>query len=150
MKACEEASARTLAAVFEELSVAEVAPEGMLLKTNMVVPGKESGELASPAQVAEATLRVFSAILPEKLAGQAFLSGGQSEIEATENLNAMYAFGAPRLPLTFSYGRALQDSALKTWAGREENAPAAQAKLLHRAKMNSLAAQGKYSAELER
>lgn len=150
MKTCEEVSARTLAAVFEEIAAAGVALSGMVLKTNMVVPGKESGEPASPAQVAEATLRVFNKVLPEGLAGQAFLSGGQSETEATENLNAMYAFGAPRWPLTFSYGRALQDSALKQWGGKAENVPAAQQKLLHRAKMNSLAAQGKYSADLER
>lgn len=149
MAACEEASARTLKAVFEELAAADVALEGMILKTNMVVPAKESGEKATSAQIAEATLRVFNSILPDTLAGQAFLSGGQSEVEATENLNAMYAQGAPRWPLTFSYGRALQDSALKRWAGKRENVPGAQAILLHRAKMNSLAAQGTYAPSME-
>lgn len=146
---CEETSEKTLRAVFEELARAGVALEGMVLKTNMVVPGKESGESMSPAQVAEATLRVFNRVLPENLAGQAFLSGGQSEIEATENLNAMYMNGTPKWPLTFSYGRALQDSALKTWAGKKENVVAAQAVLLHRAKMNALAAKGMYSPEAE-
>src|SRR3989344_958711 len=149
MARCEEASEQTLTAVFAALGRALVALEGMVLKTNMIVPGKESGEKASVQQVADATLRVFKKVLPANLAGQAFLSGGQSEEEATAHLNAMVAAGPLPWPLTFSYGRALQESALKVWGGKAENVPAAQAALLHRAKMNSLAAQGKYDPSLE-
>jgi fructose-bisphosphate aldolase, class I len=149
MARCEEVSKATLTAVFSAIQKKGVLHEGMVLKTNMVVPGKKSGETASAAQVAEATLRVFNAVLPADLAGQAFLSGGQKDVEATENLNAMYASGSPAWPLTFSYGRALQDSPLRTWAGKSENVAAAQKTLLHRSKMNFLAAQGKYSPEME-
>lgn len=149
MARCEEVSKATLAAVFAAIEKKGVLLEGMILKTNMVVPGKKSGESATAEQVAEATLRVFNAVLPSALAGQAFLSGGQKDVEATENLNAMYAAGNPKWPLTFSYGRALQDMPLKTWAGKAENVAAAQKALLHRSKMNFLAAQGKYAREME-
>jgi len=147
MDACAEASERTLTAVFEELQKAGVATEGMILKTNMVIPAKESGRKASPAQIAEATLSLFKKVLPGTLPGEAFLSGGQSEIEATENLNAMNTSGPLPWKLTFSYGRALQDSALKQWQGKKENVAAAQKAFLHRAHMNSLASMGKYSGE---
>ncbi len=146
---CEEVSEKTLTYVFEELQKAGVAPEGMILKTNMVVPGKESGEKLSPAQIAEATIRVFKKTLPNALPGQAFLSGGQSEIEATENLNAMHQLGKLPWHLSFSYGRALQDSALKKWNGKAENIAVAQKVFIHRAKMNSLATLGEYSKDIE-
>lgn len=152
--ACERASERTLTAVFEELAEAHVAFDGMILKTNMVIPGKEhpSGK-ASPDEIANRTIALFKKILPEELPGEAFLSGGQSEIEATENLNAMNTppAGGGDLPwnLTFSYGRALQDSALKAWNGKTENMAAAQKLFLHRAKMNSLATLGKYDSSME-
>ncbi len=147
MKRCEEVSERNLTFVFEELAKAEVALEGMILKTNMVVPGKKSGEAMVPEKVAEATARLFRKALPDGLTGEAFLSGGQSEIEATENLNAIAKLGPFPWKLSFSYGRALQDSALKAWAGKEENVEAAQKILLHRAKMNGLATLGKYTGE---
>lgn len=147
MARCEEVSEKVLRAVFEELNAAGVLIEGMILKTNMIVPGKESGEKATPEQVAEATLRVFSTVLPRNLPGQAFLSGGQSEIEATANLNAIAKRGPHPWKLTFSYGRALQDSALKAWGGKLENVAEAQKIFLHRARMNSLAALGKYTGE---
>jgi fructose-bisphosphate aldolase, class I len=150
MARCEEVSEKTLTYVFEELQAARVAPEGMILKTNMVIPGKESGEKVSPAQIAEATLKVFKKVLPNGLPGQAFLSGGQSEVEATENLNAMHQNGELPWQLSFSYGRALQDGALKIWQGKPENIKAAQQILIHRAKMNSLATLGKYSPEMEK
>jgi len=149
IEACEEASERTLRAVFEELKKAGVAPEGMILKTNMVIPGKESGAKAAPETIAELTTALFERVLPDELPGQAFLSGGQSEIEATENLNAMNMEGPFPWKLSFSYGRALQDSALKTWGGKPENIPAAQEAFYHRAKMNSLATLGKYTSEME-
>lgn len=154
IEACEEASERTLRAVFEELKKAGVAPEGMILKTNMVIPGKESGTKAAPEKIAELTIALFKKILPDTLPGQAFLSGGQSEIEASANLNAMNnpPAGGGKLPwkLSFSYGRALQDSALKTWGGKPENIPAAQKAFYHRAKMNGLATLGEYTEEAEK
>jgi fructose-bisphosphate aldolase, class I len=133
--------------VFEELKNAGVAPEGMILKTNMVIPGKESGPKAAPESIAQKTVALFKKVLPNELPGQAFLSGGQSEVEATANLNAMNVHGKLPWKLSFSYGRALQDSALKTWAGKAENIPAAQKVFYHRAKMNGLATLGKYTGE---
>lgn len=150
MARCEEVSEKTLTYVFEELQAARVAPEGMILKTNMVIPGKEFGEKVLAAQIAEATLRVFKKVLPNGLPGQAFLSGGQSEVGATENLNAMHQNGELPWQLSFSYGRALQDGALKIWQGKPENIKTAQQTLIHRAKMNSLATLGKYTPEMER
>lgn len=144
---CEEVSERTLTAVFNAIVEQGVAIEGMILKTNMVVPGTESGERASVSQVADATLRVFYKVLPKNLPGQAFLSGGQSEVEATANLDAINKRGPHPWNLTFSYGRALQDSALKTWAGKAENVHAAQQAFLKRAKLNSMAAYGQYDGE---
>lgn len=141
---CEKASGRVLTAVFEELRNAGVAMDGMILKTNMVIPGKENGK-ATPEEIAKRTIAEFKKILPNDLPGQAFLSGGQSEIEATENLNAMNVMGPLPWNLTFSYGRALQDSALRQWNGKTENVAAAQKVFLHRAKMNSLATKGEYS-----
>lgn len=143
---CEEVTERVLAAVFEELKSAGVALEGIILKPNMVVPGSESPK-ATPEQVAEATLRVFNKVVPKEVPGIAFLSGGQSEVEATANLNAMNAKGPHPWKLSFSYGRALQDSALKMWAGKAENSAAAQQALLKRAQMNSLATRGRYEGE---
>jgi fructose-bisphosphate aldolase class I len=145
----EDASERILTALFEELRAAGVALSGTILKTSMVLPGKESGVKASPAQVAEATLRVFTKCLPPELAGEAFLSGGQGDIEATENLNAINQKRGLPWPLTFSYARALQDGATKTWKGDPANLMAAQKIFLHRAKMNSLASLGQYSSEFE-
>lgn len=146
----EEASEKILSALFEELKNAGVILEGTILKTSMVLPGKQSGQKSSPAEVAEATLRVFKKVLPKELAGIAFLSGGQGEIEATENLNALNQRGKQLWPLTFSYARALQDGATKAWAGKQENMEKAQKTFMHRAKMNSLASQGKYSTEMEK
>ncbi len=146
----EAASEKILTALFSELKVAGVATEGIILKTSMVIPGKGSAQKATPEQVAEATLRVFKKILPNELVGQAFLSGGQSELEATANLNAMHKTGDLPWALTFSFARALQDGATKTWQGKKENFEAAQKVFMHRAKMNSLASLGKYSAEMEK
>ncbi len=147
MARCEEVSTKVLTAVFEELKNAAVALEGMILKPNMIVPGSESGTKATPEDVADATLRVFHASVPHEMSAIAFLSGGQSDVDATANLNAMNAKGPHPWKLTFSYGRALQDSALKTWAGKPENVTSAQAVFLKRAQMNSLAAKGQYIGE---
>jgi fructose-bisphosphate aldolase class I len=147
LEVCRDATERTLVAVFEELKNAGVAIEGMILKPNMVIPGKESGAKATPEEVAKATTDLFKKVLPPNLPGVVFLSGGQSEVEATENLNAMNQLGALPWPLSFSYGRALQSSALKKWNGDPANVAAAQELFIHRAKMNGLAAMGKYAGE---
>jgi fructose-bisphosphate aldolase class I len=146
----ESASERILTALFEELKNAGVAPEGAILKTSMVIAGKGAAKQSAPEEVAEATVRLFKKVLPENLAGEAFLSGGQSEIQATQNLNAVHRQGELPWPVTFSYARALQDGATKTWMGLPENLEAAQKVFMHRAKMNSLASQGKYTEELEK
>lgn len=147
---CEEVSLLTLSALFEELKNAGVAMEAMILKTNMVLPGKDSGKRSTPEQVSRATLDTFRKVLPSDLAGVAFLSGGQGELEATANLNAMHQTGELPWPLTFSYARALQDGATNAWQGKPENLEAAQKVFLHRAKMNSLASQGNYTLEMEK
>lgn len=144
-----EASTKILTALFEELKNAGAFIEGVILKTSMVLPGKKSGSKASPEEVAKHTIEVFTQVLPKELAGVVFLSGGQGDIEATENLQAINALGKQPWPLTFSYARALQDAATQTWAGKAENMEAAQKVFMHRAKMNSLASLGKYSSDLE-
>lgn len=144
-----EATERTLEAVFEELENTGVFIEGMILKPNMVLHGKESGKKATPDEVAEATLKVFKKVLPDDLPGVTFLSGGQSEEEATENLQAINTMGPFPWNLTFSFGRALQASALKAWSGKKENIKHAHTALHHRKKMNSLATLGKYHKKME-
>jgi fructose-bisphosphate aldolase class I len=144
---CGKVSERVLTALFEELKNAGVAIEGMVLKTNMVVPGKQSGEAMEASKVADMTLVLFKKILPDNLLGQAFLSGGQSEVEATANLNEMNKRGPFPWKLSFSYGRALQDSALVTWGGKPENVALAQVAFIERAKKNSLATLGTYQGE---
>jgi fructose-bisphosphate aldolase class I len=146
---CAEVSEKTLRYLFEELEKAGVVIEGTILKTNMVVPGKESTKKVSPQEVAEATAALFKRVLPPNLPGCAFLSGGLSEVDATAFLDAMNKMGKFPWQLSFSYGRALQDSALKIWNGKAENVAAAQAKFLHRAKMNGLATLGQYSSDRE-
>ncbi len=146
---CAAASERTLSILFEELKNSGVAVQGLILKTNMVIPGKESNQQVTPEQIAQATIELFKKVLPDNLPGEVFLSGGQSEVEATDNLNIINQKGPFPWQLSFSYGRALQDSALKIWNGQTKNVKAAQAQFIHRAKMNSLASVGKYTKELE-
>ncbi len=145
---CHEVTSRTLHLVFEELDRQGVALDGMLLKPNMVISGKGCPTQAAPAEVAERTIDCFLGHVPAMVPGIVFLSGGQSEVEATENLNAINQIGGP-WPLSFSYGRALQASALQAWRGDAENVQTAQAAFLHRARMNALAAAGQWSAVLE-
>src|SRR4051812_37429424 len=141
---CEEVTEMMLNLVFQELFSARVALEGMLLKPNMVVPGKDSRKQVAIEEVAEATLRTLKRTVPSAVPGIVFLSGGQSDVLATRHLNAMNRLGSAPWQLSFSYGRALQDSALKAWSGRKENVVKAQAALHHRAHSNSLATSGKY------
>lgn len=139
-----------LRSVFDELYDAGVKLEGMVLKPNMVVPGQSSPHLASPEEVADKTLKVLKACVPAAVPGIAFLSGGQADELATEHLSLMNATGKLPWKLTFSYGRALQAAALKAWGGKAENVAAAQKAFTHRAKMNALAAQGKWDRKLEK
>jgi len=138
-----------LKTVFQDLYEARVALEGMVLKPNMVVPGKMSGKRAAVAEVAEKTVRVLKACVPAAVPGIAFLSGGQSDQEATAHLDAMNKLGALPWRLTFSYGRALQAAPQKAWSGKSENVAAAQRAFAHRARMNGLAALGQWKADLE-
>ena len=119
-----------------------------LLKPNMVISGKGCSEQAPAARIAELTIECFLTHVPAAVPGIVFLSGGQSEVEATENLNAINQIGGP-WPLSFSYGRALQQSALSAWGGEAANVEAAQEAFVHRARMNALAAAGDWKAELE-
>lgn len=137
---------RVLVAVYDALAVCGVMLEGTLLKPNMVTPGVDSGIKATPEDVAYYTVRTFSRTVPAAVAAITFLSGGMSEEEASLNLNAINAIPMERKPwvLTFSFGRALQASTLKTWGGKEENVKAAQAVLFERAKANGMAQLGKY------
>jgi fructose-bisphosphate aldolase class I len=135
--------------VFEQLFYQRVALEGMILKPNMVVPGKKSPKPASVEEVAEKTLRVLKACVPAAVPGIAFLSGGQSDEEATAHLDAVNKLGPLPWRVTFSYGRALQSAPQKTWSGKPENVGAAQRAFVHRARMNGLATLGKWKADLE-
>ena len=149
---CEEVTERTLNAVYEALYLNRVVLERSVLKPSMVISGKECPAQAGVEEVAERTVRILKRTVPAAVAGIVFLSGGQSDELATKHLNAMnrmYAGQAP-WPLSFSYGRALQQPSLKAWKGAVANVAAGQAALLHSARMNSLARAGRYSAELER
>lgn len=145
-----QASEKMLAVLFEQLQKADAVLEGAILKTSMVISGKESGEKETPDDIAKDTIELFKKILPPSLAGVVFLSGGQKEIQATENLNAMHLLRPLPWPVTFSYSRALEESAIITWQGKKEHIPAAQKVFLHRAKMNSLASLGKYRQDMEK
>jgi fructose-bisphosphate aldolase class I len=147
---CEEVTGAVLHAVFGALREQGVVLEGMLLKPNMVVPGKESSCPASIQEVAISTLRCFRRHVPVAVPGIVFLSGGQEERVATAHLNAINQLpGAKPWTISFSYGRALQDPALEAWHGRAGNLMAAQRALCHRAQCNSAASRGAYTDEME-
>ncbi len=150
MATCERVTKWILTETFQELFIAKVALEGIVLKPNMIVPGKKSGKPASVDAVAEATVRVLKNCVPGAVPGIAFLSGGQSDEEATAHLDAMNKIGNLPWALTFSYGRALQAAPQKAWSGKAENVAAAQRAFMHRAKMNSLAALGQWKADMEK
>jgi fructose-bisphosphate aldolase class I len=146
---CEEVTNVVLESVFAHLNAARIVLEGMVLKPNMVIAGKKSAKKSSPEQVAEATVRTLKRHVPAAVPGIAFLSGGQSPAEATLHLSLMNAAGPLPWPLTFSYGRALQDNALKAWGGSQAGFAAGQKQLFIRAKLNGLAAGGAYTSALE-
>jgi fructose-bisphosphate aldolase class I len=145
-----DVTSRTLHAVFTELRDQRVHFEGTLLKPNMVLSGYDCGDQAGAEEVAERTLQCFRRHVPAAVPGIVFLSGGQSDEDATAHLNAMNASEPHPWQLSFSYGRALQAPALKAWGGEPGNVEAARAAYLHRARMNGLARSGDYSEELEK
>ena len=141
---CEGVTEWILKEVFQELYFAGVKLEGMILKPNMVVPGKKCAKQNSVEEVAERTVKVLKRCVPPAVPGIAFLSGGQSDLDATAHLSVMNALGKLPWALTFSYGRALQAAPQKAWSGKTENIGAGQAAFAHRALMNSLASLGKW------
>ncbi len=147
---CVEVTTWVLKETFQQLFYNRVALEGMVLKPNMAVPGKKSGKRASVEEVADKTLRVLKECVPAAVPGIAFLSGGQSDEEATAHLDAMNKMGPLPWRVTFSYGRALQHAPQTAWSGKSENTAAAQRAFAHRAMMNSLATAGQWKADLER
>jgi fructose-bisphosphate aldolase class I len=146
---CFDVSRRTLLSLYEQLHAYRIDLPGSLLKTNMVVPGKKCATQATPQQIAELTLRNFRETVPVAVPGIVFLSGGQDDIPATENLNEMNKLGPHAWELSFSYGRALQAPSLKAWKGEPANVEAGQRELLHRARCNGAARDGSYSKEME-
>jgi len=147
---CEEVTGQVLHAVFGALFDQKVSLEGMLLKPNMIISGMKCARQASVEEVALATVRCLSRHVPAAVPGIVFLSGGQSHVAATAHLSAINRLDAPKpWKLSFSYGRALQDEALKAWLGKNENLPRAQEVFYHRAKCDSAAALGKYTEEME-
>ena len=147
---CEEESEKTLATLFNELTWHDVSLEHVILKASMVVSGKENARQAGVQEVAERTLKVLKRTVPAALPGVVFLSGGQTDENATAHLDAMNRIGGAPWPLTFSYSRALQAVALNTWRGSGANVGSAQSAFHHRAHMNSLAAKGQWKKELEK
>jgi fructose-bisphosphate aldolase class I len=147
---CYQVTEWVLKETFMQLYYQKVALEGIVLKPNMVVPGRKSAKKASVAEVAEKTVRLLKGCVPAAVPGIAFLSGGQSDEEATAHLDAMNKIGGLPWALTFSYGRALQAAPQKTWAGKSENVAAAQRAFTHRARMNGLAALGQWKQDLEK
>ena len=148
---CEKVTTMTLESVYHELYAQRVALEGTLLKPNMVLPGKEHDPRSSVADVAEATVRTLARCVPAAVPGIVFLSGGQSDEDATAHLNAMNALDTtPPWQLSFSYGRALQSPALKAWSGKAENAKRASGALHHRARLNGEARYGRYNPDMEK
>ena len=147
---CAEITEFMLKETFQQLYYQKVPLEGMVLKPNMAIAGKKSAKKASVQEVAEKTVRMLKNCVPGAVPGIAFLSGGQSDEEATAHLDAMNRIGGLPWKLTFSYGRALQAAPQKAWSGKSENVAAAQRAFSHRAKMNGLASLGQWKADLEK
>jgi fructose-bisphosphate aldolase class I len=149
LQRCAETTEIVLKELFKALEEHKVKLEYTILKPNMVLPGKDCDDQSTNDAISEATFEILKRSVPSAVPCINFLSGGQTPIESTTRLNALNLLGDKPWILSFSYGRALQEPAIKTWQGKEENITKAQEMLLHRAKMNSLATQGKYNAELE-
>lgn len=149
IRKCENVTTRVLEAVFKKLQEKGVELANILLKPNMVLPGKDSAERVTPQEVSEATIRTLKNTVPTSVPGIVFLSGGQTPEQATEYLNEMNKVKNLPWQLSFSFGRALQDPVLKAWDGRAENIGVAQKAFIKRARLNSLARSGGYSPEME-
>jgi fructose-bisphosphate aldolase class I len=150
LERCGEVTSQVLHAVFNALHDQRISLEGMLLKPNMVISGKECSKQASVQEVAQATLQCLRRYVPAAVPGIVFLSGGQHDRLATAHLNAIHTLPSPKpWKISFSYGRALQDAALEAWHGKSENLKAGQQALYHRAKCNWAASLGKYTEEME-
>ncbi|MDQ3569162.1 MAG: fructose-bisphosphate aldolase class I [Actinomycetota bacterium] len=149
LERCYEVTEATLRVVFNELAQQRVELEGMILKPNMVISGKDADHQSSVEEVAENTISCLRRVVPAAVAGVCFLSGGQTPEQATAHLDAMNRMGAHPWEVSFSYARALQEPVLKTWKGEQSNWDAAQEVLAHRAKLNSAARQGSYSSDME-
>jgi fructose-bisphosphate aldolase, class I len=147
---CYEVTEFMLKETFQQLYYQKVALEGMVLKPNMAIAGKKSAKRASVDEVAEKTVKLLKACVPGAVPGIAFLSGGQSDEEATAHLDAMNRIGNLPWNLTFSYGRALQAAPQKAWSGKSENVAAGQRAFAHRAHMNGLASMGQWKQDLEK
>jgi fructose-bisphosphate aldolase class I len=147
---CYEVTEFMLKETFQQLYYQRVPLEGIVLKPNMAISGKKAAKRASVQEVAEKTVKMLKACVPGAVPGIAFLSGGQSDEEATAHLDAMNKIGGLPWKLTFSYGRALQAAPQKAWSGKAANVATAQAAFTHRAKMNGLASQGRWSADQEK
>ena len=148
-KKCYEKTSEVIKKCFEELIIHKVDLKGIILKPNMILAGNKSKEKISNEEVAKLTIDCLKSSVPSEVPGIAFLSGGQSEIEATENLNLINKYNDTNFIMSYSYGRALQQSALKLWSQNIQNIEGTQKIFNHRAKMNTLAAQGKWSKDLE-
>ena len=146
---CYEKTSEVIKKCFEQLILCKVDLKGVILKPNMILPGNKSTEKISNDEIAKLTLKCLKNSVPTEVPGIAFLSGGQSEIEATENLNLINRYNNTKFIMSYSYGRALQQSALKFWSKDTQNIKGTQKIFNHRAKMNTLAAQGKWSKDLE-
>jgi fructose-bisphosphate aldolase class I len=146
---CEKVSSEMLSLTFRELHKHRVALEGIVLKPNMIIAGKGHAQQSTVAEVAEATVRVLKRYVPAAVPGIAFLSGGQSSVDATRHLDAMNKMGNLPWQLTFSYGRALQADALQAWQGKDSNLKAGQDAMMKRARLNGAATKGEYSADME-
>lgn len=146
---CYDVTSRALRKTFDQLIEHRVALAGMILKPNMVLAGKKCGSQASVQEVAERTMECFRNTVPAEVPGICFLSGGQSDEQATANLNAMNALGSHPWQVSFSYGRALQAPALAAWGGKSENLDAGRAALAHRARCNGAARDGSYTEAME-
>lgn len=146
---CYDATRRMLSALFAELDEAKVELPGTLLKTNMVLSGKDASDRAGVEEVAKETVRCLTEVVPGELPGIVFLSGGQGDVEATAHLNEMNRLGDHPWELSFSYGRALQAPSLDAWKGNPSNVEAGQKALYHRARMNGAARLGDYTTDME-
>ena len=146
---CYDVTKKTLLKVFDNLLLHNVDLKGICLKPNMIIGGSENSQRSTSKEIAQMTVDCFKECVPEEVPGIVFLSGGQSEIEATENLNEINKIENTPWKLSFSYGRALQSSALKAWQGKLENEDLCSKAFTHRAKMNSLASKGSWSNQQE-